>query len=456
MSTDRIAWVLGKKAVFKRSVFQAAAAALTLEEQLPTTLTHLTTDSRFTSCSYFIRAHRTKVASGWDDGGEAGAGQKLLHLLERMGIENIIVIVFVWDNGGPCSLGSALFRMIIDRAKELLVTVHAQVVRDLPPPPAKSFQIKQMNLDSLPEANPRQAEVRDVAADAEMNLPDFNSLMTKGDVRSLETHLHSNYVKAVLTAACSLLQKTPPTWDDVKELVFDRDLYKKLRLIKTEVLKASQVQRAQKALKFPRDVLQTELRRVSQVALSLYKIVIYILNSHIKSTKARTGAEQFEDDYIESPDHKDGRFLPVKEMHYSGNSKPEMSIVPPPPEDSESSVEPDDVEILSLLSKQLAQKEQDFRIPPAGAENEPIDPEDPDARKKYAMKKKEEEEARIKRLLEVRLEEYEINTSIAASLTDDQTLHFLKSNKIEEQSVDVLLALANRLKQRRTQLLSSG
>lgn len=130
-----------------------------------------------------------------------------------------------------------------------------------------------------------------------------------------------------------------------------------------------------------------------------------------------------------------------------------MSIVPPPVEESESSIEPDDVEILGLLSKQLAMKEQDFKVP-VQPESDPIDPADPDARMKFALKKKEEEEARIKRLLEVRLEEYEIDTSIAASLTDDQTLNFLKSNTIEDQSVDVLLALANRLKQRRTQLLS--
>jgi hypothetical protein len=455
MSADQIAWVIGKKAAFKRSVFQAAAAALTNEEHLPTTLTQLVIDPRFTSCSYYIRAHRTRVASGYDDGGEVGSGQKLLHLLERMGIENIIVVVFVWDNGGPCSLGSGLFRMIIDRAKELLVTVHAQVVRDLPPEPVRSFQVKQMDIEALPEHKPRPVMSKYIQPVTDV--PDLNDFMSKGDVRTLSTHLHSIYVKAVLTAACALLQRTPPLWDDVKELIYDRDLFKHLRQIKADTLKAAQVQRAQRALKFPKDVLHGELKRVSQVAFNLFKVILYILNVHAKAKRSKLDSDVYDEEYFETT-KQDGHFLPVKEvkttqMHYIHGAVPEMSVVPPPAEETEVSEEPDDVEILSLLSKQLAIKEQDFKVPTT-SDAEPLNVADPEFKIKMAIKKKEEEEARIKRLLEVRLEEYEIDHSIGASLTDDQTLNFLKSNVIEDQSVDVLLALANRLKQRRTQLLS--
>jgi hypothetical protein len=36
------------------------------------------------------------LIEGFDDGGEEGTGQKLLHLLQKMGVENILIIVCVW------------------------------------------------------------------------------------------------------------------------------------------------------------------------------------------------------------------------------------------------------------------------------------------------------------------------------------------------------------------------
>lgn len=39
------------------------------------------------------------MAEGFDDDGEDGAGEKLLHLLQKMEIENIVLIVCVWNNG---------------------------------------------------------------------------------------------------------------------------------------------------------------------------------------------------------------------------------------------------------------------------------------------------------------------------------------------------------------------
>ena len=39
------------------------------------------------------------MAEGFDDDGEEGAGGKLLNLLQKMEIENIVLIVCIWNNG---------------------------------------------------------------------------------------------------------------------------------------------------------------------------------------------------------------------------------------------------------------------------------------------------------------------------------------------------------------------
>ncbi|CCE61406.1 hypothetical protein TPHA_0A03290 [Tetrapisispora phaffii CBS 4417] len=58
------------------------------------------------------------VQQGCTDGGESGAGQRLLTLLERSNVINAFVIVTRWYGGTP--LGSARFRHISTTAVESL------------------------------------------------------------------------------------------------------------------------------------------------------------------------------------------------------------------------------------------------------------------------------------------------------------------------------------------------
>ena len=58
------------------------------------------------------------VQQGCQDGGESGAGQRLLTLLERAQVFNVLVVVTRWYGGTP--LGSARFRHITSTASECL------------------------------------------------------------------------------------------------------------------------------------------------------------------------------------------------------------------------------------------------------------------------------------------------------------------------------------------------
>ena len=44
-------------------------------------------------------SQRDVIAEGFDDDGTDGAGEKLLYLLQKMRIENIVLIVCIWNNG---------------------------------------------------------------------------------------------------------------------------------------------------------------------------------------------------------------------------------------------------------------------------------------------------------------------------------------------------------------------
>lgn len=64
------------------------------------------------------------IAEGFDDDGTDGAGEKLLYLLQKMRIENIVIIVCIWNNGvqiGPQQLkGGEFYRIVVERARDLL------------------------------------------------------------------------------------------------------------------------------------------------------------------------------------------------------------------------------------------------------------------------------------------------------------------------------------------------
>ena len=67
------------------------------------------------------------LAEGFDDDGEDGSGDKLLTVLQKMDIGNIMVVVCIWNSGvtiGDNRLrGGEFFRMITDRARELLSSI---------------------------------------------------------------------------------------------------------------------------------------------------------------------------------------------------------------------------------------------------------------------------------------------------------------------------------------------
>ena len=70
----------------------------------------------------------TYVTEGYDDSNEEGCGQKMLSLLQRMGVENILIIVYIWHQRMPGHNSSELYKNVLERAKDLLTTLHARVI----------------------------------------------------------------------------------------------------------------------------------------------------------------------------------------------------------------------------------------------------------------------------------------------------------------------------------------
>ena len=135
----------GKQDLFKKAQFQAYSAAISSQNHVDLVMKYINQKQRISQAKCKVVAYRVNdspmsgrtfvsqasdsgLIEGFDDDGEEGAGQKLLHLLEKMGVENIMIVVCVWHNNVPGNFGSETFKVILERAKELLSSLHLKVL----------------------------------------------------------------------------------------------------------------------------------------------------------------------------------------------------------------------------------------------------------------------------------------------------------------------------------------
>lgn len=140
-------WNESEVLVDRKSKFQARSCAIKNQADIPSLLQVLLQDKRIARASHpHMYAWRTgevksrpakdikgsktnkradsgvaelsNVQQGSSDGGESGAGQRLLTLLEQANVVNVLVVVTRWYGGTP--LGSARFRHISSTAVESL------------------------------------------------------------------------------------------------------------------------------------------------------------------------------------------------------------------------------------------------------------------------------------------------------------------------------------------------
>ena len=64
------------------------------------------------------------IMEGYDDGNEEGSGEKLLLQLQKMGVENILIIVYLWHHTMPGTHTQDIYKYVLERGKDLLSILH--------------------------------------------------------------------------------------------------------------------------------------------------------------------------------------------------------------------------------------------------------------------------------------------------------------------------------------------
>lgn len=124
-------WTLSLPLVESKSTFLARCAPVTSPTQAAAFIRHLlATDRRVRAATHNITAWRIRGSSGGgggggvvyqdcDDDGETAAGGRLLHLMQVMGVWDVVVVVSRWYGG--VKLGPRRFAMISAAARDAFV-----------------------------------------------------------------------------------------------------------------------------------------------------------------------------------------------------------------------------------------------------------------------------------------------------------------------------------------------
>lgn len=130
----------GKRKTYKnRSTFQAHVCCVMDPEQVPKILDSLQKSPHLASASSW--PHACRILSPFDgqvhvcseDDEDPGAGEKILGLLERMGLENLLLVISHWTSGVRNRLGAELFKCVTEQCKELLKELQEALRASFPP-----------------------------------------------------------------------------------------------------------------------------------------------------------------------------------------------------------------------------------------------------------------------------------------------------------------------------------
>jgi hypothetical protein len=125
--------------------YKAFAVAIVDQEHIPLAINQISLkDEKFIQSKNIVMAFRINnpeeviidkshknqkpIVEGFDDGDLDGCGEKLLHLLKRVAVENILVIVAVTYYGAIGKLGVQAYSNCVNITRELLTSLHDQAL----------------------------------------------------------------------------------------------------------------------------------------------------------------------------------------------------------------------------------------------------------------------------------------------------------------------------------------
>ena len=410
-------------------------------DQLSQILTNLSEDPKLANVTDKILAFRTENEEGYDDGSLVGAGEKLLHMLERMNADNIVLLVFLWDFGHIGKQGTEIFKVLLDSARDLLLTLHSrsfdlkpqgqkkpvtninfnsQIIPELKKPENRSNYRPRHFLSDRP--NQFRTQESDDLGVSESDL--YNAVnqvetslrtLSQSDIIELRSSSSNPLVMKVLQMVCILKGYNASTWNNIKEMLDSRTFKIELGMIDVYKISKRQSNIVRGILKDNQKLNTENLTRISLPAATLLSWVNGFLTWH-------AGRNIVKPANLENLDGKRGSTV---NMSWTQSRAKDPAPIREEVEDE-----------LMTVKKLKTSPELEDKL-----------------RKTRELKVEYEE--RIERILKTRLDEVNFEGD-KIELNDDDIINYLGSQSLQQHPTSVLLALVGKLKERRLAETNEG
>lgn len=214
---------------------------------------------------------------------EEGAATKLLGLLKRMGVSDIVIGIRNWPDV-PIAQHD-IYRMILGRAKEILIDTFLKKTEEKPR--ATSRRVKIVEIESLPlethvnnsfDSMYIKPQLSRIQLDfTKQKISEITTRIEENEIKALQEFINHTTIGKLLAVLLTLLQKQKPTLSMAKQFYMQGNV--KILIEKTDPLSIPklQIQRAKKMFSRISHLKSSHFEKISRCAGLIFQYIRYVL-----------------------------------------------------------------------------------------------------------------------------------------------------------------------------------
>lgn len=459
----------GSKHTGKGFNCQALVSASTSDQSIPTFIAFIAESQKFRSRNSLFIAYRFVESEGYEQTEEEAASLKLLHLLQRLGVENIIVGVVLWTDLPIQALGSDLYRVILEAARTLVETVHSEAVRttqvdlpkrtliQLPPLSPEKWQRNRQKRRALNLSldYPHSAEPVICLGDKEYEANMSEIVVTAKKVNtalisSLQKYAESSVVNALLQLLLVILARTTRKCVEPGDLLVGHNLriavnsFRPVCLPPRQIAIVQNLMRKVETSRIPQG-LEAEISLLSSWAKAAIRLCS---QPTLQPLTLREEPQEPALLFSTTTSVRHGRYGTPTQFVFDGFRSKNLAKIVELTRKKE--VPKTGLEALAeLILQGKADEEAWGSLPPAEDKtNLGLDSE-LESKLLEARRKQLEHEERINRLIGLQLEDLKIEPHSLVGIPDADVYKFMENSDLKQLPTGMLMAFARKLKERR-------
>jgi len=462
--------VEGPKQAGKGFSCQALVSAGTSSANISDFIAYIAETPKFRSRNSLFIAYRFVESEGYEQTEEEAASLKLLHLLQRMGVENILVGVVLWTDLAIQALGSDLYRAVLEAARTLVETIHSEAASlrtsqadlpkrtliQLPPLSPERWRPKQkrralhLSLDYPHSAEPVQCLGDKDYEASRSELTATAKQVNAALIAALQKQVESAAVSALLRLLFVILARTARKCIEPGDLLVGRNLrialnsFRPVFLSPREVATAQNLQRKVETARSPPG-LEAEIG----ILFSWAKAALRLCSQPtLQPLTLREEPPEPTLLFTSATSVRQGCYGTPTQFVFDGfRSKNVAKIVQLT---RRKEVPKTGLEALTELILQGKATEEAWGSLPPPTDKSKIDLDSElESKLLEARRQQLQQEERINRLIGLRLEDLRVEPHSLAGISDVDVFKYVENSDLRQLPTGMLMAFAGKLKERR-------